>query len=486
MPAKAMRIAVVGAGICGLAAAHHLRELHPDWTVTLLEAGGRAGGILRTESRDGFLIEHSADMFSTREPWALSLCQRLGIDGDLIGTNEEFRRALVVRKGKLHRLPEGLTILAPKNLSAVMRSPLLSLRGKMRMAMEYFVAAKTDSTDESFAEFAQRRFGKEVFERLLQPIVAGIYTADPDKLSMEACLSEFSQMERGHGGILKAIRAERRQAKGRSSRESGARYGSFLAPRHGMQQLVDKLVETIGAGRIQFHWPVEELTPHGEKTWRLRKRGEEEIAEFDGVILAATARQSASLLSELARDASQELAAIEHAGASIVIAGYRAGDIGIRLESFGFVAPRLENRRVLAGSFSSVKFAGRAPQGHVLMRFFMGGALQPQLVDVNDRELVEIVRDETRELLNARAEPLFTEVIRWRGRMPQYHVGHLKRVERIEAAIARLPRLELASNALRGVGIPFCIRAGESAAERLVEKMKTIGEDFEFPPRKPR
>lgn len=486
MPAKAMRIAVVGAGICGLAAAHRLRELHPEWTVTLLEASERAGGILRTERRDGFLIEHSADMFTTRDPWALNLCQRLGIEGELIGTNEAFRRALIVRGGKLRPIPEGLTILAPKNLTAVMRSPLLSLRGKLRLAMEYFVAPKRDSTDESFAQFAKRRFGKEAFERLLQPIVAGIYTADPDKLSMEACLSEFSRMEREHGGVLKAIRAQRHQDRSKSSAESGARYGMFLAPKDGMQRLVDKLVDVIGVDQFLFRWPVEELTAGVEKSWRLRKLGEEETAEFDGVILSAPAKQSASLLGELSPEASEILANIDHAGASIVVSAYRVQEIAQKIDSFGFVAPRLEKRRVLAGSFSSVKFAGRAPKDHLLIRFFMGGALQPQLVEVDDRELIEIVRDEARQLLGATGEPLFSEVIRWRGRMPQYHVGHLAKVQRVEEAIAKLPRLELASNALRGVGIPHCIRAGELAAERLVETMKTIGEEFDFPPRKPR
>lgn len=486
MPTKPTRIAVVGAGICGLAAAHRLRELHPEWNVTLLESSERAGGILRTERRDGFLIEHSADMFSTREPWAFDLCQRLGIDDELIGTNEAFRRAMIIHNGRLCRIPEGLTILAPKNLSAVMRSPVLSLPGKLRMAMEYVVRGKTEPSDESFADFAQRRFGKEAFERLLQPIVAGIYTADPDKLSMDACLGEFVQMERSHGGVLRAIKAERKQMKTKEVRESGARYGAFLTPRNGMQRLVDRLTEAIGGERIQYRWTVEELEATQENTWRLRRRGEEETAEFDGVILTATAKQSAALLRGFSADAAEALTSIEHAGASIVVAAYRTKDIGLKLDSFGFVAPRLEKRRVLAGSFSSVKFAGRAPEGHVLMRFFLGGALQPQFVDVDNQELVEIVKDETRELLSATADPLFTEVIRWRGRMPQYHVGHLERVTRIEAAIAKLPRLELASNALRGVGIPLCIRAGELAAERLIEKMKTLGEKFDCPPRKPR
>src|SRR5436190_2041440 len=240
MTEKGTRIAVVGGGICGLAAAFRLRELHPDWQLTLLESSDRVGGILQTERCDGFLIEHSADMFATREPWALSLCQRLGIADELIGTNEQNRRAFVIRKGKLRRVPEGLTILAPKNLAAIMRSPIMSLRGKLRLAMEYFVAAK---------------------------------------------------------------------------KESGARYGSFLAPREGMQRLVAKLAESIGPNRITYRWPVEELHATPEGKWRLRRLGEEETADFDGVILSATAKQSASLLGEVAPGAAADLAGIEHAGA---------------------------------------------------------------------------------------------------------------------------------------------------------------------------
>lgn len=486
MQERGTRIAVVGGGICGLAAAHRLRELKPEWRVTLFEASDRVGGILRTERRDGFLIEHSADMFTTREPWALSLCKRIGLESELIGLNEAFRRAFVVRRHRLYPVPQGFTLLAPKNMAAVLRSPLLSPRGKARIAMEYFVRARSDSADESFASFAIRRFGQEAFDRLLQPIVAGIYTADPDKLSMNACLAEFAEMERRHGGILKAIRA---QSKGKASaapRESGARYGAFLAPRDGMQRIVDRLVEVIGPSRFVYQWPVEELHETPEGKWRMRKRGEEETAEFDGVLLAATARQSAAMLSEISPAAAEILGGIEHAGTSIVVAGYRREDIAHKLDGFGYVSPRIESRRVLAGSFSSIKFAGRAPEGHVLMRFFVGGALQPQMVDVDDRELLEIVRDEAHNLLGVRGDALFMQVVRWRGRMPQLHVGHLERIDRLESEIARIPRLELACNALRGVGIPYCVRAGELAAERLLEKMKTIGDDFEMAPRKPR
>jgi protoporphyrinogen/coproporphyrinogen III oxidase len=486
MADKGIRIAVVGGGICGLAAAHRLRELHPDWQLTLLEATDRVGGILKTEKRDGFLIEHSADMFSTREPWALALCQRLGIADELIRTNDENRRAFIVRNGKLRRVPEGLTILAPKNLPAIMRSPIMSLRGRLRLAMEYFVAARTEGGDESFSSFAKRRFGKEAFEKLLQPIVAGIYTADPDKLSMEACLNEFAEMERSHGGVLRALLAMRKQSKREPEKESGARYGSFLAPRSGMQRLVDKLVGSIGPSRVHYRWPVEELQATSEGKWRLRRLGNEETADFDGVVLAATAKQSASLLSGIAPAAAADLVGIEHAGASIVVAGYHRAAIRHKLDGFGFVVPRIENRRVLAGSFSSIKFAGRAPKDHVLIRFFVGGALQPQLVDVDGQELVEIVRDDVRDLLHINRDAVFMQVLRWRGRMPQYHLGHLARVSRIESSIARLPRLELASNALRGVGIPACVRSGELAAEKLAQKMKTIGEEFDFPPRKPR
>lgn len=486
MPEKGLQVAVVGGGICGLAAAHRIRELHPDWNLTLLEASDRVGGILRTEKHDGYLIEHSADMFTTREPWALALCQRLGIESELIGTNEALRRAFVVRNGKLYRIPEGFTLLAPKKLGAILKSPLLSMHGKARLMMEYFIAPRTVREDECFSNFAIRRFGKETFERLLQPLVAGIYTADPDLLSMDACLSEYAEMERAHGGVLRAIQAQRKRTKATVQSDSGARYGSFLTPRDGMERIVQRLTEEIGHNRIRLRWPAEELHAQPDGKWKIRKRGEEDVAIFDAVILAATAKQSAALLSEISAHSAEELGAIEHAGASIVVAGYKKSDLGHKLDGFGYVSPRVEKRRVLAGSFASVKFAGRAPVDQVLLRFFVGGALQPQMIDVDDRELVEIVRDEIRELLRASGEAIFTKVIRWRGRMPQYHVGHLARVHRIEAGIAKLPRLELACNALRGVGIPFCIRAGELAAERLSEKMKSIGDDFEFTPRKPR
>ena len=469
------RVAIIGGGISGLAAAHRVQELDPTAQITLFEASGRLGGILHTERRDGWLIERSADMFTTREPWALDLCHRLGIADQLIPTDGRFRRACVVRRGRLVPVPAGFTLMSPARIWPVVKTPLLSPLGKLRLAREPLVSARKDTADESLESFVVRRMGREAFDRLVQPLIGGIYTADPSKLSMQATMPQFVEMERKFGSLIRGMRAggssgleTRGSLQEGKNAGSGARYGLFLAPRDGMQTLIDALVARLPAECVRLNAPVERIElKRDDDIWNVKVRGEAD-AIFSNVILATPATISSRLLETVDGELASLIAAIPHAGCSVALLGVRREKIAHKLDGFGFVVPAIENRQIIAGSFASIKFAGRAPDGHVLVRVFVGGALQPELTNLPEESIRSLVLKELSELIGLADEPEFFEVARWDGMMPQYHVGHLDRVGQIERRAALLPHFAFAGNAYRGVGIPFCIHSGELAAERIV------------------
>lgn len=462
--ATTLQVAVIGGGLTGLAAAHRLTEIAPRVQTALFEAGDRVGGVIETLRRDEFLIERSADMFSTKEPWALELCRRVGIADQLINTNSAGRRAFVVHRGRMVPVPEGFTLLSPARTWPVIKTPLLSWRGKLRLGYERFVPARQAGSDESLAAFATRRLGREVYERLVQPLIGGIYTADSAQLSMQAALPEFVAMEREFGSLTRGIQTKTRQ---QPTAGTGARYGLFVAPRGGMSTLVQAIGQRLPKGCVQLNSRVERLQRVGER-WHLFVAGTSHPKAFDAVIIATSATLAARLLGDVDADLSQELLAIPYASVAIPVLAYRRDQITHLLDGFGVVVPLIERRKVLSVSFASLKFPGRAPDDSVVFRVFIGGACQRELVELPEQQLYEIARQELRELVGVRGEPQLQMLVRWSNAMPQYHVGHLDRVARIESLTARWPGLTLAGNAYRGVGIPFCIRSGELAAERVV------------------
>lgn len=464
----ALRIAVVGGGITGLAAAHRLIELAPLARVTLFDAAERLGGVLRTERHGGFLVELSADNFITNVPWAVDLCRRLGLSEELLPTAHLQRRALVVRGGRLLPIPEGFHLLSPGRAWPIVRSPLLSWAGKLRLLCEPCVRRRRDSSDESLASFARRRLGREAFERLIQPLVAGIYTADAERLSMAAALPRFVEMERMSGSLTRAARREASPRAGDHS--SGARYGLFVAPRDGMSSLVETLERRLSMAGVQRGPGVTRLFAVNGK-WHILADTEE---EFDAAILALPAYSAGALVENVNHELAAELQAIPYAGSAIVALGYRREQLSRSLEGFGFVVPKTERRGILAASYSSSKFAGRADEAHVLIRVFLGGAEQPEQLDLDDRALVELATEELAALVGVEGGPELTRVSRWPRSMPQYHVGHVELVRRIERMAARWPTLALAGNAYHGVGIPNCIHSGEQAAESVLAATRAL------------
>ncbi len=466
----APHVAVVGGGIAGIAAAHRLVELSRERKrpirVTLFEAARRLGGSISTERVDGFVIEGGPDSFISEKPWALQLCERIGFTPRLIRTNDENRRTYVAHSGRLHALPDGFLLLAPTQFWPLVTSHLFTWPGKLRMALDLVLPRGPQRADESLGSFVTRRLGREALERVAQPLVAGIYTADPDDLSLAATMPRFLEMERRSRSLVWAMWAQQRRLAGAGANRatSGARWSLFVSVDDGMQSLVDTLAQRLPEGVIRVGSSVSAVCRGGAWKIMLTAGG---TVEADAVILATPADQSGCFVSDLDGRLADELRAIAYASAATVSLAYRRAQIPTPLEGFGFVVPRCEARSIIACTYSSIKYSGRAAEGHVLLRAFVGGALQERLFEQDDLTMAESVRRELRALLGITSEPLLTRIHRHPQSMPQYRVGHLDRVARIESYLAQHPGLAVAGNAYRGVGIPDCIHSGELAAEAV-------------------
>jgi oxygen-dependent protoporphyrinogen oxidase len=390
----------------------------------------------------------------------------------LLPTDESRRRAFVVRGGNLLPIPDGFYLMSPRKLAPLLTSPLLSWPGKLRLLAEPFIS-RGNGIDESVASFSRRRLGSEAYERLVQPLVAGIYTADPEQLSMAATMPQFLEYERQYGSLLRAtLRSSRNTsattAKTQASQDptiaaSGPRYSLFAAPRNGMTSLVNGLAARLPAGAIQLNTPVACATRTTDNRWQL------DCGLFDALIIAIPAHAAAKLLEACDAELAGELASIPYAGCAVVSFGFERKQFGRELNGFGLVVPHVEGRQIIAASFASHKFPGRAPDDAVLIRVFVGGALQPDLLQLADADLRRLALGELSALLQIAGEPQITDIARWPAAMPQYHVGHLDRARRIEQLARRHPNLALAGNAYHGVGIPQCIASGQQAAERIAK-----------------
>lgn len=465
------RIAVIGGGIAGLAAAHRVIELAKEKRLSidliLLEASQRLGGSIVTERVGDFIVEAGPDSFITEKPWALRLCERLGLTTRLVSTQADYQKIYVVQGGKLVVLPDGFFLLAPTRFWPFFYSPLFSWRGKLRMAGEVFLPRADNHQDESLGSFVRRRFGVEALERVAQPLIGGIYASDPDRLSLMATMPRFRQMEIAKRSIIRAMWSEqRRRSRGESG--SGARWSLFVTLAGGMQDLVYAIMQRIPNNAVRLNAAATGLSRDEEKkSWRIAI-GDHETITADAVILAVPAFRAAEILEPVANRAAVELKQINYASTATVSLAYHRRDFPRAPDSFGFVVPAVEQRKILACTFSSLKYPGRAPEDHILLRAFVGGALQPELFAADDPTMGENVRAELRSLLGVVAEPVFIRVWRHPKSMPQYHLGHTARVERIETTLRRFPLIELAGSAYHGVGIADCVRTGEEAAEKIV------------------
>lgn len=480
------QFAVIGAGITGLAAAWRLVSRSPDAQVTIYEASDRVGGIIHTIQRDEFLIEKGPDSFITNKPGAVELCREIGFTDQLIPTDETWRRSLVLRRGKPVPVPDGFMLMAPAKPMAIITTPLLSAAGKLRLLSEAFIPARKSTDDESLANFVRRRFGHQTLDRLVQPLVGGIYTSDPEKLSIQATLPRFPEMEKKYGSVIRgALAGQKRAASDADSAGSGARYGLFLTARNGLSSMTEAIAAACRqTGRVQIHLSetISDISPnqlnpqsaaeHAASPGWLLKRKNRKDEVFDAVIITLPTHAASRLLAwDQADELREALDSIPYASSAVVVSGHRLTDFNHPLDAFGLVIPDKEGRKILAVSFTSRKFCGRAPEGCVLLRTFVGGAMQPELMDLNDHQIMEIVRGELTAILGMKHEPVFEQVTRYARAMPQYHVGHAQRVDRIESCLSRFPGIKLAGSAYHGVGIPDSIVSGNMAAEQLLAEL---------------
>ena len=451
-----MRAVVVGGGIAALAAARRLEALAPEAELVLVERDEVLGGKLRTERVDGFVVEAAPDSFLARKERGVGLCEELGLGDQLIARRPEHRGSFVRRGTELHPLPEGLTGMIPTSLEALETTELLSSAGKARFAAEADVPAASGDEDESVAAFVSRRFGREAYDALVEPLMTGIYGGDGDQLSLQATFPQLRAIEREHGSVVRGLAAP-----------PPSELPPFLSLRNGMGALVDALVAGLGRVDVCVGQAVARVSRHGPGFEVVLADGEAIVA--DGVVLATPAFVTAELLAGLDRELAETHAEIPYASSVVVSLGYSRADV-VPLDGYGYVVPRAEGGDVLACTWSSQKWEHRAPEGSVLVRVYVGRFGGRDVTTAGGEELVALARDEI-AFLGVAAIPMLTRVHRWTLGMPQYVLGHPDRLERIEAALASHPGLALAGAAYRGVGIPDCIASGEAAAESVARAL---------------
>lgn len=451
-------VAIVGGGIAGLSAAYDLQAR--GLTVRVLEAANRAGGVIATDRFDDWVIDGGPDSLLVQKPAAVALCRELGIADRLVSTLTP-RTAYVLRDGRLHAIAEGSFLGFPITLGALARSRLFSLAGKARMASEVIVPRRTVDNDESIGEFVNRRFGREAVDYLADPLLAGIHAGDVDRLSIRALFPRLVDAERRSGSVIRALRALHVRP---------SPQGAFVSLPGGIAELVDTLSRTLAAGTVATDTRATHL--HRTDGYAIDSSAGRVHARC--VVLAVPAYVTASLMRPIDSTLADLCDAIPYASTATVAFGYRRDQVGHPLRGTGFVVPRTEGMALLAATWVSSKWPGRVPEGHVLLRGFLGGGRDPHRLESSDQELVDIAQRELSDLLGITASPLFSRLYRWTRQSPQYEVGHLDRIVSIERRLASIPGLFVTGSGFKAIGIPDCISDGRATAARAADYLATL------------
>ncbi|MEM7557508.1 MAG: protoporphyrinogen oxidase [Planctomycetota bacterium] len=470
-------MAIIGGGISGLAAALELTKAQYDCQFTLFESRARVGGVLETDREGAYLIERSADNFATLHPAALELTREFADVDGLLQPEPENRLAQVLHRERIEPVPAGFSLMQPTKLSSILSTGTLSPAGKLRLLYEYLVPRRIEEQDESLESFATRRLGKEAFTNLVEPIVAGIFTADPAKLSMRAALPQFVEMERKHGGLIRAsLAAKKSNAAELAKKASGARYEQFRAPRFGMSDWVGQLGQKLPNESLRLNCKVDSINQSTDgylikyqSVAGTTVNATHKIEHFDSIVLGTPASATARLLRPLQPAASEEIAGIHYASSVVVAMVVHRDELLGNVNAFGLIVPSREGRAVLAISYSSNKYAGRVPKNELLLRMFFGGAMNPEFCELDDEAVLRAARQELTEVLRWRGKvPKMESVIRWPNAMPQYELGHVERVKRVRNLLKTdCPQIGLCGAAYTGVGIPQCVQSGRQAARSL-------------------
>jgi protoporphyrinogen/coproporphyrinogen III oxidase len=464
---RTVQVAVVGGGIAGLAAAERAAEQLGLDEVLLLEADSRLGGKIATERVAGYVVEGGPDCFLAAKPAGVELCRRLGLAERLRPTSPAFRRSFVKRDGRLHELPDGLTGLVPSRIVPLLTTRILSLAGRARAALEPMVARRRERGEESVAQFVTRRFGREAYEWLVEPLLSGIFAGDGAALSLPATFPQLAEAEDRHGSVLWPML----KARFGPRLPAGAPLG-FVTPAAGLAELVDALEARLTPDAVWLEAGVESLRrlPAG---YRL-ELADGRVVDASSVILALPAFHAARLVESLDATLAATLRDIPFVSTLTVSAAFPRSAVPRLLPGSGYVSPRAEGGSVVACTWTSNKFPERVPDDGVLIRFFLGRAGREDVVGATDGGLKRLVRAELAAVHGITAEPRFWRIFRWPRALPQYTVGHRDRLDRIGIRLARLPGLFVAGASYRGVGIPDCITSGWDAAGAAVARAREL------------
>jgi oxygen-dependent protoporphyrinogen oxidase len=453
------RVAIVGGGIAGLSAAYYLEKARRQGAAlawVLFETSDRLGGVIRTEYRDGFVLEAGPDSFLSMKPEAAELCRDLGLAGEIIHSNDFQRKTYIVVQGRLAPLPDGLQFMVPTRVLPMITSPLFSLGAKIRMLREVFTTPGNSHGDESVSSFVRRHFGQEMVDRVAEPLLAGVYGGSADTLSIRAVLPRFAEMESRAGSLVRAtLKARTREAR-------SAPQPLFTSLRRGLQQMVDGLVAALPPSSLHLGESVSSLHRVNHQ-WQLTTSSGKQ--DFDAVLLAVPAPSAAALLSHSAPQAAAHLQRIPYTSSAAVLLACEQPQLPA---GFGFLVPASEGKKMLACTFVHKKFSYRTPEQAALLRCFFSSARLPQLLRYSEEELKGYARQELREILGLDLQPQFSCVFRWNQGLPQYETGHLERTAEIEAQLGQLPGLHVIGNSLHGIGVPDCIRSARQAVDSLL------------------
>jgi oxygen-dependent protoporphyrinogen oxidase len=470
------KVVVIGGGVAGLGAAYKIRraadEGH-DVGFTLVERDDRLGGKVRTEHVDGFIIDSGCDSFLTMKTAVHRIARIAGIEDQKMPTDDSRKRTMILRSGRLYEMPDGVMQFAPTKFWPFATTGLFSWPGKLRAGMDLFVPKKRvgdgELNDETLEHFILRRMGREILDRLAEPLVGGVHASDPAMMSLAATFPNLLDMEQKHGSMIMAFLAQRRMVE-----EIRKKYPPdpknprtvFTSFRNGFQQLTDTMADRAGREDMRTGVKVTRLERSGDG-WKVFL-SDGEVLDADAVIVATEGWAASALLSNLDEQLGSDIGGIQHSSSATVSLAWDSDDLGFDLNAFGLLCPLVEKRSLMAASYSSTKWPGRAPAGKAVMRGFVGGPHNQAIMENDDDALTEIVLREFRDIFGLKREPVLARVGRWTNGMPQYTLGHLDRVARIERRVAAIPGLGVGGGSYHGVGVPNCIETGEAAVRKVM------------------
>jgi oxygen-dependent protoporphyrinogen oxidase len=481
------RVIIIGGGVAGLGAAVQVKQAADqghEVEFVLIDKDERVGGKVATqlvEDRWGgaaganFVVDGGPDCFLGEKPAVHRISKVVGIFDEELPTDDSRKKTLILSRGGLYEMPDGIMMFAPTKFMPFATTGLFSWPGKFRMAMDLLIPRKRlapgEFNDETLESFVVRRMGRECLDRLAEPLVGGVHASDPTTMSLAATFPRLLEMEQKYGSLMRGFLASRKaveRAKKANPPKPGVKPRTFfISFERGMASLAEGMADFAGRSSIRLGTGAIAVSRVDGGSWSVQLADGSSV-EGDAVIVATEVWAAEKLLRGVDSQIADALGGIPASSSATVSIAFREDEIGIDTNAFGVLCPLAEKRALMATTFSSTKWPGRAPQGKVLMRAFLGGPHNQAIMARSDEELGEIALTEMRDILGVKGEPLFTKVFRWNLGMPQYTIGHLGRVELIESHCADTPGLSVAGGGYRGVGVPNSIESGERAAVKVL------------------